>query len=70
MTPPPEPDPSQEPTVENEIEEQEDQQSSSPVDVNANPDEAITEVASKTSVRSNIEGAPVPAGIGRALSGK
>lgn len=68
MTPPPEPDPSQEePTVENEIEEQEDQESSSQVEeVEAN--EAVTEAASKTSVRSNIEGAPVPAGVGRALS--
>ena len=62
MTPPPEPDPSEEPTVDGT---EETDQGSNQGD-QASP---VAELNSKASVISREEGAPVPAGVGRALSG-
>ena len=62
VTPPPEPDPTDEPTIDGA--EDPDQESNS-----EELQEPVTEVKSKISVRSTDDGAPVPAGMGRTLSG-
>ncbi|CBY20092.1 unnamed protein product [Oikopleura dioica] len=62
VTPPPEPDPTDEPTIDGA--EDPDQESNS-----EELQEPVTEVISKVSVKSTDDGAPVPAGMGRTLSG-
>lgn len=61
VTPPPEPDPSDEPELDGAVDP--DLESNS-----GEPQAPATEVQSKVSVISREEGAPVPAGMGRAIS--